>query len=109
MPYNIDPEQSVSIVAIFLFIDAALIGFPLLGALFSGAVIADLFLGVALVAGMIAAGVNLLKGRRWAWYLAVALAGLHLLLFFGLLALIFDGLLIFLLVQPGLRSRFGVR
>ena len=30
MAYDIDPDQSTSIVAIFLFIDAAFLGFPLL-------------------------------------------------------------------------------
>ena len=38
MAYDIDPDQSVSIVAIFLFIDAAFLGFPLLSAMIGGAV-----------------------------------------------------------------------
>ncbi|HEX9343594.1 MAG TPA: hypothetical protein VF995_08285 [Actinomycetota bacterium] len=110
MPFNIDPEQSVSIVAVFLFIDAALIGFPLLSALIGGGGAAPL--GLVLLAGLIAAGVGILKGRQWAWYLAVGVVGLKLLFDLAgivLLALIFDGLAMFLLVQPGLRSRFGVR
>jgi hypothetical protein len=36
MAYNIDPDQSVSIVAIFLFIDAAFLGFPLLSSMMNG-------------------------------------------------------------------------
>jgi hypothetical protein len=110
MPFNIDPEQSVSIVAIFLFIDAALIGFPLLSSLIGGSALNPL--GVALIAGLIAAGVGLLKHRQWGWYVAVGVLGLKLLFDLAaivLLALIFDGLAMFLLVQPGLRSRFGVR
>lgn len=34
--YDFDPEQSVSIVAIFMFIDRAFTGFPLLGSLVRG-------------------------------------------------------------------------
>ena len=37
MAYDIDPDQSVSIVAIFLFIDAAFLGFPLLSFMINGA------------------------------------------------------------------------
>jgi len=110
MPFNIDPEQSVSIIAIFLFIDAALIGFPLLSSLFGGSSLPLLW--VAVLAGLIAAGVGILKGRHWAWYLAVGVMGLKLLFDLSgliLLALVFDGLVMFLLVQPALRSRFGVR
>ena len=36
MAYDIDPDQSVSIVAIFLFIDAAFLGFPLLSSMING-------------------------------------------------------------------------
>jgi hypothetical protein len=115
--FEIDPEQSVSIVAILLFIDAAFVGFPLLQDLvlspgtFQGFA---LFLFV-LVAGLIVGGVGLLKGERWGWYVAIGSAGLltllHLAAFsaFSLLALLFDGLILFLLSRPEVRSRFGVR
>jgi hypothetical protein len=36
MAYDIDPDQSTSIVAIFLFIDAAFLGFPLLANMING-------------------------------------------------------------------------
>ena len=36
MAYDIDPDQAVSIVAIFLFIDAAFVGFPLLSNMVNG-------------------------------------------------------------------------
>ena len=36
MAYDIDPDQAVSIVAIFLFIDAAFVGFPLVSNMVSG-------------------------------------------------------------------------
>ena len=107
--FNIDPEQAIPIVAVFLFIDAAWIGFPLLSALINGVVFANLLLGALLVAGLITGGVGLLKGRSWAWYLALAVAVLHLLLAFDLLKLVFDGLVIFLLAQASVCSRFGVR
>ena len=112
--FEIDPEQSVSIVAILLFIDAAFVGFPLLQDLvlspgtFQGFA---LFLFV-LVAGLIAGGVGLLRGERWGWYVAIGSAGLLTLLHlaaFSLLALLFDGLILFLLSRPEVRSRFGVR
>ena len=98
MAYDIDPDQSVSIVAIFLFIDAAFVGFPLVL--------------VLLVAGLIAAGVGLLQGRRWGWYLAmvaVGLSALRDLLLANLLGLLIDALIIFLLTRPATRAKFGVR
>jgi len=67
MAYDIDPDQSVSIVAIFLFIDAAFLGFPLLANMINGG--APPIELVLLVAGLIAAGVGLLQGRQWGWYL----------------------------------------
>ena len=112
--FEIDPEQSVSIVAILLFIDAAFVGFPLLQDLvlspgtFQGFAL-FLFL---LVAGLIVGGVGLLRGERWGWYAAIGSAGLLTFLHlasFNLLALLFDGLILFLLSRPEVRSRFGVR
>src|SRR5215212_1102028 len=98
MAYDIDPDQSVSIVAIFLFIDAAFLGFPLLS--------------VLLVAGLIAAGVGLLQGRQWGWYLAMVVIGLSTLrdlLTANLFGLLIDALIIFLLTRPATRAKFGVR
>jgi hypothetical protein len=111
MAYDIDPDQSVSIVAIFLFIDAAFLGFPLLSALIRGAAGFPL-VPVLLVAGLIAAGVGLLQGRRWGWYLAMVVIGLSILrdLFtVNLLGLVIDALIIFLLTRPATRAKFGVR
>ena len=111
MAYDIDPDQSVSIVAIFLFIDAAFLGFPLLSALIRGAAGFPL-VPVLLVAGLIAAGVGLLQGRQWGWYLAMVVIGLSILrdLFtVNLLALVIDALIIFLLTRPATRAKFGVR
>jgi len=112
--YDIDPDQSVSIAAIFLFIDAALIGFPLLQELFSsiGDPNAFVLFWVALVAALIAGGVGLLKGLRWGWYVAIAAIGVRTLLDLAtvsLLGLLFDGLVIFLLTRPSVRAKFGVR
>ncbi len=108
--YDIDPEQSVSIVAILLFIDAAFTGFPLLNSLIRGGVFP--LLGVALVAALVAGGVGLLKGQRWGWYVsmgAICFRALLDLVGFSLLALLIDGLVIFLLTRSSLRARFGVR
>ena len=110
MAYDIDPEQSVSIVAIFLFIDAAFLGFPLLSSMMNGSGLPLVL--VLLVAGLIAAGVGLLQGRRWGWYLAMVVIGLSAvfdLLRGNLLGLLIDALIIFLLTRPATRARFGVR
>ena len=110
MAYDIDPDQSTSIVAIFLFIDAAFLGFPVLSTMLNGG--AFPVVALALVAGLIAAGVGLLQGRRWGWYLAMVVAGLTVLLDLlrgNLLGLLIDALIIFLLTRPSTRAKFGVR
>jgi hypothetical protein len=108
--YDLDPEQSVSIVAIFLFIDAAFTGFPLLNTIVHGGGAAPL--AIVLVAGLIAGGIGLLKGLRWGWFVAMgaacllALIDLASLRLFGILI---DALVIFLLTRPSLRTKFGIR
>ncbi|HEV3498489.1 MAG TPA: hypothetical protein VHA34_19295 [Actinomycetes bacterium] len=110
MAYDIDPDQAVSIVAIFLFIDAAFVGFPLLSSLVNGSGLP--VIGLLLVIGLIAAGVGLLQGRQWGWYLAVVVVGLSALLALvggNLLGLLIDALILFLLTRPSTRAKFGVR
>jgi hypothetical protein len=110
MAYDIDPDQSVSIVAIFLFIDAAFLGFPLLANMINGG--APPIELVLLVAGLIAAGVGLLQGRQWGWYLAIVVVGLTVILDLlrgNLIGLLIDALIIFLLTRPATRAKFGVR
>lgn len=110
MAYNIDPDQSVSIVAIFLFIDAAFLGFPLLSNMINGGSLSILL--ALVVAGLIAAGVGLLQGRQWGWYLAVVVVGLTVVLDLlrgNLIGLVIDALIIFLLTRPATRAKFGVR
>jgi ABC-type multidrug transport system permease subunit len=110
MAYDIDPDQAVSIVAIFLFIDAAFLGFPVLSTMLNGG--AFPVVALVLVVGLIAAGVGLLQGRRWGWYLAlvvVAVSALLALLGGNLLGLLIDALIIFLLTRPSTRAKFGVR
>jgi len=110
MAYDIDPDQSTSIVAIFLFIDATFLGFPVLSTMLNGG--AFPVVALVLVAGLIAAGVGLLQGRRWGWYLAMVVVGLSVLLDLlrgNLLALVIDALIIFLLTRPATRAKFGVR
>jgi hypothetical protein len=110
MAYDIDPDQSVSIVAIFLFIDAAFLGFPLLSSMINGGTLPILL--VLVVAGLIAAGVGLLQGRRWGWYLAIVVVGLTVILDLlrgNLIGLLIDALIIFLLTRPATRAKFGVR
>ena len=110
MAYDIDPDQSVSIVAIFLFIDAAFLGFPLLSGMINGAVFP--LVPLLLVAGLIAAGLGLLQGRQWGWYLALVVVGLTVVLDLlrgNLIGLLIDALIIFLLTRPATRAKFGVR
>lgn len=112
--FEIDPDQSVSIVAILLFIDAAFVGFPLLQSivLSSGNPPGLLLFWLALVAALVAGGVGLLKGERWGWYLGIVGTGLLTLIHLSqlsLLALLFDALILFLLTRPEVRGRFGVR
>jgi hypothetical protein len=110
MAYDIDPDQSVSIVAIFLFIDAAFLGFPVVSNLINGAALP--VVPLLLVAGLIAAGVGLLQGRQWGWYLAMVVVGLTVILDLlrgNLLGLLIDALIIFLLTRPATRAKFGVR
>ena len=110
MAFDVDPDQSVSIVAIFLFIDAAFLGFPVVSFMINGGN-PPLFL-LLLVAGLIAAGVGLLQGRQWGWYLAmvvVVMAALRDLSVGNLLGLLIDALIIFLLTRPATRAKFGVR
>ena len=108
--YDFDPDQSVSIVAIFLFIDAAFTGFPLLNTLVRGG--GPSLLAIALVAALIAGGVGLLKNLRWGWFVSIgavcfmALVDLATLRLFGILI---DALVIFLLTRPSLRAKFGIR
>ncbi|HXP14283.1 MAG TPA: hypothetical protein VN907_03145, partial [Actinomycetes bacterium] len=99
-----------SIVAIFLFIDAAFLGFPVLSTMLNGG--AFPVVALVLVAGLIAAGVGLLQGRRWGWYLAMVMIGLSVVLDIyrvNLLGLLIDALIIFLLTRPATRAKFGVR
>src|SRR5215211_6234952 len=100
MAYDIDPDQSTSIVAIFLFIDAAFLGFPVLSTMLNGG--AFPVVALVLVAGLIAAGVGLLQGRRWGWYLAMVVDGLGVLLDLlagKLLALVIVALISFLMTS----------
>src|SRR4029450_12540133 len=57
MAYDIDPDQSVSIVAIFLFIDAAFLGFPVLSTMLNGG--AFPVVALVLIAALIAVGAAL--------------------------------------------------
>jgi hypothetical protein len=112
MAYDIDPDQSTSIVAIFLFIDAAFLGFPVLSTMLNGGTLSAVAPLLVLVAGLIAAGVGLLQGRRWGWYLAMVMIGLSIvrdIYVVNLLALVIDALIIFLLTRPATRAKFGVR
>ena len=115
MAYDIDPDQSVSIVAIFLFIDAAFLGFPLLSTMINGSSLPILLVLVVFgtaTDSRATPGVGLLQGRQWGWYLALVVVGVSALLALlggNLLGLLIDALIIFLLTRPATRAKFGVR
>lgn len=62
-----------------------------------------------LAAGMIGAGVGLLKWQRWAWPLALCVLLLDATLVREILRLLIDAGLLLLLVRPQVRARFGIR
>ncbi|HKE99157.1 MAG TPA: hypothetical protein VKG45_09535 [Actinomycetes bacterium] len=112
-----DADQAVSWAAILLFIDAALDGLNILVRLVSAPedlVTAPGLLFLALVAGKVAAGAGLLKSRRWAWPLGLAVIGVDILLALwtlpgSILRLLFDAAVVYLLLRPAVRERFGQR
>ncbi len=112
---QIDPEQSVSIVAILLFLNAAFLGVPLARFLLREPFVPLVLLPLAIVAVSVAAGVGLLKVRRWAWPLAMGAVIADILWSLlaggvgGLFRVLFDALMVFLLTRPGVRERFGMR
>ncbi|HYN19279.1 MAG TPA: hypothetical protein VEY96_14490, partial [Actinomycetes bacterium] len=84
--------------------------FPLLSNMVNGSGL--LVIPLVLVIGLIAAGVGLLQGRQWGWYLALVVVGVSALLALvggNLLGLLIDALIIFLLTRPSTRAKFGVR
>ena len=113
--HDIDPEQAVSIAAIILLFGAAILGFrAVLGPLLNG--IPPALLPLLLVLASAAGGVGLLRGERWGWPVALAAAALGALINLlallalslgALVGLFFDGLAIWLLTRPQVRSRFG--
>ena len=62
-----------------------------------------------LAVGTVGAGIGLLKWKRWAWGLALCMLLLDATLVGGILRLLIDAGLLFLLVRPQVRSRFGMR
>ena len=110
MAYDIDPDQSTSIVAIFLFIDAAFLGFPVLSIMLNGGTFPVVLLRLHPQGHR--GPLGLLQGRQWGWYLATVVVGLTVvrdLLRGNLIGLLIDALIIFLLTRPSTRAKFGVR
>jgi len=103
-----DPQRSVTIAAIVFFLKA--VGFIVAIVLALGD---TLSLGARIVppllaAGTIGAGVGLLLWKRWAWLLALCVLIADAALVGGILRLLIDLGLLFLLVRPQVRSRFGM-
>jgi hypothetical protein len=112
-----DADQAVSWAAILLFIDAVFDAPAILRALTSDS--ADLLspfglLFLALVAGKVVAGAGLLKSRRWAWPLALGVVAVDIVFALltlpgSIIGLLFDALVLYLLLRPAVRERFGQR
>jgi hypothetical protein len=62
-----------------------------------------------LAAASIGAGVGLLRWKRWAWLLALCTLLADAALVGGIFRLLINLGLLFLLVRPQVRSRFGMR
>jgi hypothetical protein len=104
----IDAERTVQLVAIVFFLKALgfAVGFVI-------AIVRDLPLGSRILpalvtAGLIAAGVGLLKWQRWAWPIAICVLLFEATLVREILRLLIDVGLLLLLVRPQVRARFGI-
>jgi hypothetical protein len=105
----IDPERTVLLVAIVFFLKA--LGFAI-G--FVVTIVQALPLGARIVpslvaAGLVAAGVGLLRWQRWAWPLALCVLLFDATLVREILRLLIDVGLLLLLVRPQVRYRFGIK
>jgi hypothetical protein len=60
-------------------------------------------------AGLVAAGVGLLRWQRWAWPLALCVLLFDATLVREILRLLIDVGLLLLLVRPQVRYRFGIK
>jgi hypothetical protein len=105
----IDPERSITITALVFFLKA--IGFVVAIAL---AISDELALRGLIVPALLAlatagAGLGLLQRRRWAWLLALAVLIVDVTVVGGILRMLIDLGLVFLLVRPQVRARFGMR
>jgi hypothetical protein len=102
-------ERLVTIVVVVFFLKAAGVLLLLASATFRSTsgrgVPVAILLGVALVA----AAVGLLRGRRWAWPLALAVLVLDAILIPGILRWVIDFGLALVLARPQVRARFGIR
>lgn len=62
-----------------------------------------------LAAGSVGAGVGLLRGKRWAWLLALCALLADTILVGGILRLLINMGMLLLLIRPQVRARFGMR
>lgn len=108
--FELEPDQSLSTVAILLFIQAALTVLGAVAGLFHLALPSAVT--VVAIALPVLAGIGLLRGARWGWLLAILVVGLLTVLALvtvQLIGLLFDALMLFLLLQPAVREKFRTR
>jgi hypothetical protein len=102
-------DRLVRIVVVVFFLKAAGVLLLLASATFRSTSGGGVPVAVLLFVSLVAAAVGLLKGRRWAWPLGLAVLVVDAVLVPGILRWLIDFGLALVLTRPQVRARFGIR
>jgi len=102
-------DRLVRIVVIVFFVKAAGFALLLLASPLRPVQTRSLVVGLLLAAALVGTGVGLLQRRRWAWPLAIAVLFFDAALVASVLRWLVDVGLALVLIQPRVRSGFGLR
>jgi hypothetical protein len=105
----IDPERSITITALVFFLKAVGFVVAIALAVAEARALRGLIVPSLLAVATAAAGLGLLQRRRWAWLLALCVLIVDVTVVGGILRMLIDLGLVFLLVRPQVRARFGMR